>query len=49
LQLSVRELFPNVEKFSTASPEQQDQVLHTFDDKADTAADSPQRHGKAVL
>jgi Gluconate 2-dehydrogenase subunit 3 len=35
LQLSVRELFPNVEKFSTASPEQQDQVLHTFDDKAD--------------
>jgi len=35
LQLSVRELFPNVEKFSTASPEQQDQVLHTFDDTAD--------------
>src|ERR1700726_4674182 len=35
LQLSVRELFPNVEKFSIATPEQQDQVLHTFDDKAD--------------
>lgn len=35
LQLSVRELFPNVEKFSTATPEQQDQVLHTFDDIAD--------------
>jgi hypothetical protein len=35
LQLRVRELFPNVEKFSTATPEQQDHVLHTFDDKAD--------------
>src|ERR1700720_3682523 len=35
LQLSVRELFPNVDKFSTATPEQQDQVVHTFDKKAD--------------
>jgi gluconate 2-dehydrogenase gamma chain len=35
LQLRLRELFPDVEKFSTATPEQQDQVLHTFDDKAD--------------
>src|ERR1700719_199061 len=35
LQIRVRELLPDVEKFSTATPEQQDQVLHTFDDKAD--------------
>ena len=35
LQLSVRGLFPNVEKFSIATPEQQDQVLRTFDDKAE--------------
>ncbi len=34
LQLRVRELFPNIEKFSAATPEQQDQVLHTFDDTA---------------
>ncbi len=35
LQLRVRELFPSVEKFSSATSEQQDQVLHTFDDKAE--------------
>jgi gluconate 2-dehydrogenase subunit 3-like protein len=35
LQARVRELFPSVEKFSRATAEQQDQVLHTFDDKAE--------------
>jgi hypothetical protein len=35
LQTRVRELFPSVEKFSSATAEQQDQVLHTFDDKAE--------------
>ncbi len=35
LQLRVRELFPSVEKFSSAAPEQQDQILQTFDDKAE--------------
>ena len=34
LQARVRELFPTVEKFSAATPDQQDQLLHTFDDKA---------------
>ena len=32
LQARVRELFPGVDKFSTATPEQQDQVLHSFDE-----------------
>jgi gluconate 2-dehydrogenase gamma chain len=31
LQARVRELFPAVEKFSRATPEQQDQVLHSLD------------------
>jgi len=35
LQARVRELFPSVEKFSRATAEQQDQVLHAFDDKAE--------------
>ncbi len=35
LQARVNELFPSVEKFSSATPEQQDQVLDTFDDKAE--------------
>ncbi len=35
LQARVRELLPSVEKFSRATAEQQDQVLHTFDDKAE--------------
>jgi gluconate 2-dehydrogenase gamma chain len=34
LQLRVRELFPNVEKFSAATPEQQDQILHALDEQA---------------
>jgi gluconate 2-dehydrogenase gamma chain len=35
LQARVRELFPSVEKFSSATAEQQDQVLHTFDEKSE--------------
>src|SRR5258708_39157000 len=31
LQLRVRELFPNIEQFSAATPHQHDQLLHTFD------------------
>jgi gluconate 2-dehydrogenase gamma chain len=30
LQSRVRELFPNVEKFSSATPDQQDQILQSF-------------------
>jgi hypothetical protein len=32
LQARVRELFPDVERFSRAAPEQQDQILHALDD-----------------
>ena len=33
IQSRVHELFPSLEKFSAASAEQQDQVLHSFDEK----------------
>jgi gluconate 2-dehydrogenase gamma chain len=33
-QARVREVFPAVEKFSAATAEQQDKVLHSFDDQA---------------
>src|SRR5258707_2349022 len=33
LQARVRELFPAVEKFSAATPEQQDKILHSFNDQ----------------
>jgi Gluconate 2-dehydrogenase subunit 3 len=32
LQARVSELFPAIQKFSAASPEQQDEVLHSFDE-----------------
>jgi gluconate 2-dehydrogenase gamma chain len=35
LQSRVHELFPAVEKFSAATPDQQDQLLHTFDEKSE--------------
>jgi gluconate 2-dehydrogenase gamma chain len=35
LQSRVLELFPAVEKFSAATPDQQDQLLHTFDEKSE--------------
>jgi len=37
LQARVRELFPSVEKFSSATPEQQDQILHSLDDQTGPA------------
>ncbi len=33
LQSRTREIFPAVEKFSAASPEQQDEILHSFDEE----------------
>ena len=37
LQLRVRELFPSVENFSSATPEQQDQILHSLDEQTGPA------------
>jgi gluconate 2-dehydrogenase subunit 3-like protein len=42
LQARARELFPNVEKFSTATPEQQDAILHSLD-KESPAVERPFR------
>jgi gluconate 2-dehydrogenase gamma chain len=33
LQARVHELFPAIEKFALATPDQQDQILHSFDDQ----------------
>jgi gluconate 2-dehydrogenase gamma chain len=46
LQARVSEVFPDTTKFSALTPEQQDEVLHTFDEPAkpsQTAANSGQR------
>jgi gluconate 2-dehydrogenase gamma chain len=43
LQLRVRELFPSVEKFSSATPEQQDQILHSLDEQTGPA----RRHSRS--
>jgi len=43
LQLRVRELFPSVEKFSSATPEQQDQILLSLDDRTGPA----RRHSRS--
>jgi Gluconate 2-dehydrogenase subunit 3 len=32
IQTKTRELFPSLDKFSAAAPEQQDQILHAFDE-----------------
>lgn len=37
LQARVTEMFPGVQKFSAATPEQQDEVLHSFDENAKSA------------
>jgi gluconate 2-dehydrogenase gamma chain len=37
LQARVTEMFPAVSKFSAATPEQQDEVLHSFDENAQSA------------
>jgi gluconate 2-dehydrogenase gamma chain len=36
LQARVSEMFPGIQKFSAATPEQQDEVLHSFDEHAET-------------
>jgi gluconate 2-dehydrogenase gamma chain len=43
LQARVRELFPSVEKFSAAMPDQQDQVLHSFEDQSAAGGRTPRR------
>ena len=48
LQLRVRELFPAVQKFSAATPEQQDQVLESLDEQSGAGGRNPYRaHGGA--
>jgi gluconate 2-dehydrogenase gamma chain len=37
LQARVTEMFPGLAKFSTATPEQQDEVLHSFDENTQSA------------
>jgi len=46
VQSRVRELFPKVEKFSSATPEQQDQVLYSFDDQLGSGG-GPRRRAAA--
>ena len=36
MQARTREIFPTLEKFSAATPEQQDEILHSFDEKQAT-------------
>ena len=43
LQARVSEMFPGVQKFSAATPEQQDEVLHSFDENAAHASARPFR------
>jgi hypothetical protein len=43
LQARVHELFPAVEKFSSATPDQQDQVLHSFEDQSSSGGRNPRR------
>src|SRR3989442_7183234 len=37
LQARVTEMFPGVAQFSAATPEQQDEVLHSFDEQTETS------------
>lgn len=37
LQARVNEMFPGIQEFSAATPEQQDEVLHSFDENAQSA------------
>jgi gluconate 2-dehydrogenase gamma chain len=43
LQAHTRELFPSLAKFSAATPEQQDQILHSFDDPSGATRNSRRR------
>jgi gluconate 2-dehydrogenase gamma chain len=49
LQSRARELFPGVAKFSAATPEQQDQILHSFDDPAGTQGNPRRRIAVAAF
>jgi gluconate 2-dehydrogenase gamma chain len=44
LQIRVHETFPSLEKFSAGTPEQQDEILHSFDEPA-----PPRRRGGRAL
>jgi gluconate 2-dehydrogenase subunit 3-like protein len=49
LQANVRELFPSIAKFSAATPEQQDQILQSFDARSAAATGARQsRRGAAT-
>jgi gluconate 2-dehydrogenase gamma chain len=48
LHARVREIFPSLDKFSGATPEQQDQVLHSFDDEQQTGPTRPYRQNAAA-
>ncbi len=41
LQARVSEMFPGVAKFAAATPEQQDEILHSFEEQPETSQKSP--------
>jgi gluconate 2-dehydrogenase subunit 3-like protein len=43
IQARTHEMFPALDKFSAGSPEQQDEVLHSFDEQADAKPSRPNR------
>ena len=47
LQARVREIFPSLDKFSAGTQEQQDEILHSFDDQEQTGRRRPFRQGNA--
>src|SRR5271155_2731523 len=49
LQARVREMFPGVEHFSAATPEQQDQILQSLDEQSPGAVGRPSRRRMANL
>jgi len=48
LEARVHEMFPGMEKFSAATPEQQDQILQSFDEQSSGAAGRPFRRRMAT-
>jgi gluconate 2-dehydrogenase gamma chain len=48
MQSRAHELFPSFQKFSSATPEQQDHILHSFDDPPGSAARNPRRRAATV-
>jgi Gluconate 2-dehydrogenase subunit 3 len=47
MQVRVRELFPTIEKFSSAAPDQQDRILNSFDNHAGSAQRMYSSNGNA--